>query len=238
MTSIKSRKPVLAGALIFLCSQLLLASCTTTDPVKHKAYQKQIASGAGVLLMNPDIECSKVTASGMIEPNAAWTAQCQRSVQTALTQFMTDHQAELIVYEPAKVPSDKIPRYRELSKLYQAVGFSMLMRSALPTAKSKTDWSMGKGVRDMREDHDAEYALFIFLRDQFETGGRVATRLALAVLYVGTAPATQQGFASLVDLETGDIVWFNQLFSTVGDLREPESARDAIDELLEGSPVL
>jgi hypothetical protein len=51
-------------------------------------------------------------------------------------------------------------------------------------------------------------------------------------------PATQQGFASLVDLETGDVVWFNHLFSTVGDLREPEPARDAIDTLLEGSPVL
>jgi hypothetical protein len=238
MISKKFPSPLLTSAFILLCSQLLLAACTTTDSVKHGAYQKPIAPGAGVLLMKPDIECSKVTASGMIEPNAAWTAQCQRSVQFALIQFMRDHQAELIVYDPSQLPSDKIPRYRELSKLYEAVGGSILMRSAFPTAKSKTDWTMGKGVQVMREDHDADYVLFIFLRDQYETGGRTAMRLAVAVLGVMTMPATQQGFASLVDLESGDIVWFNHLFSTVGDLREPESARDAIDALLEGSPVL
>lgn len=237
MTSIKNRQPMLVGALILLCS-LLLGACTTTDPVKHKAYQKPITPGAGVLLMKPDIECSKVTASGMIEPNAAWTGQCQRSVEVAIRRFMSDHQADLIVYDPAAVPPDNISRYRELSKLYEVVGFSMLTRSALPTAKSKTDWTMGKGVQDMRADHDAEYALFIFLRDQYETGGRTAMRMAVAVLGVVTMPATQRGFASLVDLETGDVVWFNHLFSTVGDLREPEPARDAIDTLLEGSPVL
>ncbi len=239
MTSSKSRQPMLVSALILLCSHLLLSACTTTDPVKHKAYQKPITPGAGVLLMTPDIECSKLTASGMVEPNAAWTAECKRSVELAIRQFMLDHQAALIVYDPAAVPPENIPRYRELSKLYEAVGVSMLTRSALPTAKSKTNWTMGKGVQDMRADYDAEYALFIFLRDQYETGGRVAMRMAYAVLgYYGTRSATQQGFASLVDLETGDVVWFNQLFSTVGDLREPESARDAIDTLLEGSPVL
>ena len=224
--------------LIVLCSQLVLTACTTTDAVKHGGYEKPITPGAGVLLMTPDIECSMVTTSGMIEPNAAWTAECQRSVQAALLQFMSDHQAKLIAYEPAEVTADKRPRYRELSKLYEAVGVSMLARSALPTAKSKTDWTMGKGVQDIREDYDADYALFIFLRDQYESGGRTAMRLAVAVLGVVTMPATQQGFASLVDLRTGDIVWFNHLFSTVGDLREVEPARDAIDTLLEGSPVL
>lgn len=230
--------PALTGAFLLLCAYLLLAACTTSASVQHAAYQKPIAPGAGVLLLKPDIQCSKVTAGGLIEPNAAWTGQCQRSVQAALRQFMADHQAELIVYDPATVPRDKIPRYLELSKLYEAVGVAMLLRSAIPTAKSKTDWTLGRGVQDMREDHDADYALFVFLRDQFESGGRVATRVALAALAVGTTPANQQGFASLVDLETGDIVWFNQYFSTVGDLRELDSARSAIDVLLEDSPVL
>ena len=238
MIARKSCNPLLANMLILLCSQLMLSACTTTEPIKHGAYQKPVTPGANVLLMTPDIECSKVTASGMIEPNAAWTAQCQRSVQAALLQFMSDHQANLIVYDPAAVPTNKISRYRELSKLYEAVGVSMLARSALPTAKSKTDWTMGKGVQDFRQGYDADYALFIFLRDQYESGGRTAMRLAVAVLGVVTMPATQQGFASLVDLRTGDIVWFNHLFSTVGDLREVEPARNAINTLLESSPVL
>lgn len=238
MTWRKFLSPAPAGALLLLCTQLLLAACTTTDPVRHESYQKPIAHPARILLMKPDIECSALTASGIIEPNAAWTAQCQRSVQAALTRYMAENEAVLIIYDAAKLPSDKVSRYRELSKLYEAVGASMLMRSAFPTAKSKNDWTMGKGVRVMREDHNADYALFIFLRDQYETGGRLAMKLAVAVFGVATMPATQQGFAALVDLDTGDIVWFNRLFATTGDLREPEPARDAIDLLLAGSPIL
>ena len=231
------RRPAASAAVALACA-LALAACTTTQAVQHEDYLKPIAPGTGVLLMEPDIECSAVTAAGIIEPHAAWTAECQRSVEIALDRFMADHQADLVVYDPAKVPAGRVSRYRELSKLYEAVGVSMLLRSALPTAKAKTDWTMGPGVQTMRQDHDVEYALFVFMRDQYETGGRVATRMGLAMFGVHTMPAVQQGFVTLVELETGDVVWFNRLFSTVGDLREPERARAAIDALLEGSPVL
>ena len=230
----------LAGTFLLLCSQLVLSACTTTAPMRHAAYQKPIASGARILLMRPDIECSAVTASGLIEPNAAWTAECRRSVRTVLPQLMAEHQAELIVYDPAQVPSARLPRYRELSKLYEAVGTSMQIRNVFPTAQSKTDWTLGKGVQVMREDHDADYALFVFLRDQSETGGRVAKRAALALLFIpmhGPIGMTW-GFASLVDLNSGDIVWFNQFRSTMGDLGEPDDARDALESLLAGSPIL
>ncbi len=51
-------------------------------------------------------------------------------------------------------------------------------------------------------------------------------------------PGGQQvGFASLVDLETGDIVWFNRLVSGVGDLRTAEPARAAVDDLLADFPL-
>ena len=238
MTTKKNRHSVLVAALTMFCLQLFLSACTTTDSVQPEAYQKQISPGVGVLLMKPDIECSKVTASGMIEPNAVWTEQCRRSVEVAINQFMSEHRANPITYDPASVPRDKISRYRELSKLYDAVGVSMLNRFMIPTAKSKTDWTLGKGVQDIREDYDAEYALFVFLRDQYESGGRVAMRLAAAALGVMTTPATQYGFTSLVDLETGDVVWFNRLHSTAGDLRELEPARKAVDSLLKGSPFL
>ncbi len=238
MSSRKFPGPAAAGAVLLLCSQLLLAACAVTDPVRHESYQKPIAHPARILLMKPDIECSALTASGLVEPNAAWTAQCQRSVHAALTQYMEENEAELIVYDDAELPPDRVSRYRELSRLYEVVGVSMLLRASLPTAKSKTDWTMGEGVRIMREDHDADYALFIFLRDEYETGGRIATRVAGALFGYAPRSAVQQGFAALVDLETGDIVWFNRLFSVTGDLREPAPARDAVELLLAGSPIL
>jgi len=227
-----------ARCCLLILGLLIQGACSFTDEVQHTAYRKPIAPGARVLLMDADVECSIVTASGLVEPKADWTRQCRESVQAALAGFMSDRRAELVLYDGSAVPNGRAPRYRELAKLYEAVGRSILKRDEYPTAEDKTDWTMGPGVRIIRDDHDADYALFIYLRDQYETGGRVATRLAFAMLGVITTPATQDGFASLVDLETGDIVWFNELFSTAGDLRDKQSACDAIDDLLDGSPVL
>jgi hypothetical protein len=219
-------------------AMLLLASaCTISDPVRHEAYRQPIAPGARVLLMKPDIECSAVLASGIAEPNAEWTAQAERHVEAALEDMVEEHQGELVSYDARGLPLDRQERHRELSRLYEVVAVSMATRGLVPTASAKTTWTLGPGVRDLAHDFDADYALFIVLRDQYETGGRIATRLAAAALGVVTTAAVQQGFASLIDLETGDIVWFNQLFSTTGDLREADEARQSVEKLLEGCPV-
>jgi hypothetical protein len=47
----------------------------------------------------------------------------------------------------------------------------------------------------------------------------------------------QGAVASLVDLRTGNIVWFSTLASTSGDVLSPEPARDVVDDLLEDFPL-
>ena len=61
--------------------------------------------------------------------------------------------------------------------------------------------------------------------------------IALAVLGVGTGGGMQTGYASLVELETGRVLWFNQLQRASGDLREAEKAAETIDTLLKNFPV-
>ena len=53
--------------------------------------------------------------------------------------------------------------------------------------------------------------------------------IALAVLGVGVGGGQQTGYASLVELETGQVLWFNQLLRASGDLREAEKAAETID---------
>jgi hypothetical protein len=43
------------------------------------------------------------------------------------------------------------------------------------------------------------------------------------------------GFASLVDLKTGDIVWFNRLVRAQGDLRTPAAAAETVKALVSDS---
>jgi hypothetical protein len=61
--------------------------------------------------------------------------------------------------------------------------------------------------------------------------------IALAVLGVGVSGGTQTGYASLVELETGRVLWFNQLLRASGDLREAEKAVETIDTLLGNFPA-
>ena len=48
----------------------------------------------------------------------------------------------------------------------------------------------------------------------------------------------QSGYASLVDLNTGRVVWFNQIASATGDLREATPAAASVDTLLNGFPAV
>jgi hypothetical protein len=47
----------------------------------------------------------------------------------------------------------------------------------------------------------------------------------------------QLGVATLVDLRTGQVVWFNLLAKQSGDLREPGGADAAVAQLLGGMPL-
>jgi hypothetical protein len=44
-------------------------------------------------------------------------------------------------------------------------------------------------------------------------------------------------YASLVDLKSGDVVWFDFLPTSHGDIRQPDGAQDLIDRLLQSLPV-
>jgi hypothetical protein len=58
----------------------------------------------------------------------------------------------------------------------------------------------------------------------------------MALLGAFTTGGEQMGYASLVDLETGRIVWFNDLQRMTGDLRDPQAAAETVEALLKAFP--
>jgi hypothetical protein len=88
----------------------------------------------------------------------------------------------------------------------------------------------------LKERYGADYGLFVFYRDYRASGGRMAFSILAAAVGVAVPPGGQGGFASLVDLTTGDVVWFNQVSVGTGDLRESEGAAKTVDVLLEKLP--
>jgi hypothetical protein len=187
--------------------------------------------------MPPDIRYYLVTAGGVPEPQAEWTEAARENFSIAVQQFAENIGTGLKVLDD----KDMTPAEVRYQKLHQAVGNSVMAHHfgtmKLPSKNGAFDWSLGPGVRELAEEHDADYALFAFYRDEQASGGRVA----LAVL---TAAATgayihgnaEYGFASLVDLKTGDIVWFNVVAAGSGELRDAEGAQAAVDTLFRDMP--
>ena len=90
-----------------------------------------------------------------------------------------------------------------------------------------------------------DYALFLHAEDQVASTGRVVLGvLGAAGCVIGfCAPniggATQLDYASLVDLKTGEVVWFNVVLASsqvpgikFGELRTPQGATQMVERLL------
>ncbi len=231
--------------VLFALSLVVLASgCAQTRSAGPEVTIKKPAGGLAVLLMPADVELSVLTASGLEEPHAEWTETGRQNVVAALKDELTERNIKTVSYGDDSSASYQIAADDEqLVKLHEAVGSSIMLHKyvpnyALPTKRERFDWTLGDGVQSLRDSHDADYALFVHARDSFSSDGRVAMNILFAIL-PGPAPqgGRQTAFASLVDLNSGEIVWFNVLQSTVGDLRDPKQAREAVSHLLDSSPL-
>jgi hypothetical protein len=200
---------------------------------------ESLPKGAKVAVMPTDIELFSISAGGVFEPKADWTESASKYFREALMQ--KNQALGLSAVELAQKDADESD---EVNSLHGAIARSIAMHHfgqlKLPTKDGKLDWSMGESVQPISKATGADYALFSFVRDSYASDERKAAMVAMAILTLGRAAlalGVQTGYASLVDLKTGRIVWFNQLLRGTGDLREPEKAAETIDALLREFPV-
>lgn len=235
--STKIRRKLLLSLLA-----VLLTGCAQSHSFLHNDKIPIPPTSARLLLMQPDVQLSEIQAGGLHQPQAEWTAMAKTNIIKVLNDISTERNDILAMYERPQDGQVSIHLHRQLMKLHEAVGESILLhkyvaRFGLPSKTGKFDWSLGEKVKLLKERYDADVALFIYIRDSYASVGRKVAIVAAAALGFYVQGGLQVGFASLVDLESGRLIWFNRLFRETGDLRAPENARDAIDQLLEGIPL-
>lgn len=229
--------PARVPGVIFML--FIVSACQTATLKTTNVFEP--VPNARVLLMQPDVQLSEVQASGMLEPKAEWTAKAERHIGAALDRMMAEKNLDLVRYSLPADPAQAATHGR-LVHLHGAVGSAIRVHKyvqpmALPTKKDTFDWSLGPGVAALREAQDADYALFIYVRDSYTSPGRVAVIVAAAILGAGVQGGSQEGFASLVDLQNGEIVWFNWIGGAGTDLRKPDTAGEMLEKLLAEFPV-
>jgi hypothetical protein len=221
------------AALLFGLSSLVAA---------QSAPSRQLAPGFGglpaqtkVAVAPLDVELFELGMGGVLTPKADWTAAASQHMGAALKR-----KASALGLDSQFIPDRVADDHAELLHLHAAVARAISIHHhgalKLPTKEDRLDWSFGDALRPLREVTGTRYALFTWVRDSYSSAERKAAMVGLALLGIGLAGGAQVGYASLVDMETGQVLWFNQSISAFGDLRDEKSAEASMDSLLAGFP--
>ena len=231
-------RPLKILALCYLV--LALIGCAQT-PVRHKTAHQETREAVSVVLMPIDIELSSLTAGGVKEVRADWTETANDLLSDALERQLADKSDRLIEYVPPDGPLT-LQQHQQIMKLHSTIGetiytYSLAPALTPPTRKGDFEWSLGKDVTSLRETSGADYGLFIYIRDSYATAGRKTLIVAYALLNVNLPGGNQWGFATLVDLRDGSVVWFNRINRPTGDLRTKGPAEVTARELITDIPL-
>ncbi len=227
--------------VLVLAAVLACGACTSTKNQASGDF-KPPQGDYRVIVMRPDIAVSLLTAGGTLEPREDWTNTARENVLAAVKKQQLSKGGTTKVATTRDEAGGSPEQVLELERLHEAVGLSIKLHkylpyAALPTKKDRFDWTLGDSAVQYGKASGYDYALFLFARDSFSSGGRAAIQ---ALGFLGCAVGfcmipsggIQQGFASLVDLKSGNVVWFNYLVSEVGDIRTPVGANDMVKRLL------
>ncbi len=201
--------------------------------------------GKRILVFRPAVSVGAQSTGGMFEPNADWTDRARANIATALARRQALLGHHMIEAPPAT--GEDLRRLAEYQALFGTVAravveYQFFVGNRLPTKKRDNragvfDWSLGPGVRDLPGAGAADYALVLYSRDAFGSTGRKLLQVAaLLGPRVAIAAGEHVGYAGLVDLRTGDLLWLNADAAMGGDVREADGADKRVGQLLEDFP--
>ena len=236
-------------AFLAAFAALTLAGCVQTRQYADVEFAPP-QGDYDLIVMRPVVQVGSVTAGGLVEPRADWTEQARTHLLAALREQQRSRGGRTVVLESREgVPGVPPETVADLERLFVAVGNSIIlhryMGARLPTKRDQgIDWTLGEDAVAFGRATGMEYALFLHAEDAIASGGRTALQvLGIAGCVVGfCAPQSgggQAAYASLVDLRTGEVVWFNLLQTgsllpgvAFGDIRTREGAEQMVERLL------
>jgi len=238
------------GVALALALSVSVSACVQTQQYADVQFTPP-QGDYKLLVLRPDVTVGSITTGGMVEPRADWTDQARASIVDAIRAHQATRGGNVTFVERRNaLPGVTPEELAEVERLNAAVAESIVIHKYLgdylPTKRGKgLDWTLGQQAVRLGQKTGYDYALFMHAEDQVASRGRIALGvLGLAGCIVGfCAPniggAQQIDYASLVDLKTGEVVWFNVVIAgsqvpgiAFGDLRTRAGAAQMVDRLL------
>ncbi|SIN94194.1 hypothetical protein SAMN02745824_2378 [Parasphingorhabdus marina DSM 22363] len=202
---------------------------------------------ATILVFRPDISVGEQSAGGLNEPNVEWTETARTLLTEELTKADVTSQHRFVFLPDYEGDDGKlVSDYRNLFKAVtgSVLTHKLFVGNRLPTKKKvdSLEYNMGNGTQKLAELGGGQYGLFFCTYDSYGSAGRKAAQaVGMLGCLIGACVIVPSGvhigYAGLVDLETGDLVWVNADGSMGGDVRELEGAQKRVAQLLEDFPL-
>lgn len=236
---LKHTAALMAAALMMCASGLAHAANETF--VKIEAPAK----GSQILVAKPNVTLSLLMASGMSEVKSDWSQSASANFAKALAEQINAKTFEAIAVDPE---AQSEPRAVQISLLNDAVTDSIsyysspIGRGALPS-KTDFEWTVGHGAEVFSrvpnvDPNKARYVLFLSCTGDYASSGRAAAAVVGAAFGVGMRMGLQYIRATLVDVKTGQVVWYKLDVLPPGkDVRTEDGAKGAVETLFKTLPL-
>lgn len=238
------------GTAFVVAASFALSACVQTKQYADVQFSPP-EGNYKLLVLRPDVTVGSLTTGGMVEPRADWTDQARTNIIAALRAQQAERGGNVTIIEHrnalAGVSEQELADVERLNFVVdESIVEHRYLGDTLPTKRGKgLDWTLGQDAVTLGRNSGYDYALFLHAEDEVASTGRIALGvLGLAGCVVGfCAPnvggAEQLDYASLVDLRTGQVVWFNVVDAAsqipgikFGDLRSPQGAAQMVERLL------
>ena len=204
-----------------------------------------------IVVFRPDVQVGSLHIGGLDEANADWTATARANMQKSFETVAEARSANLtFLGDPEGESAGLLNDYRALFQVVSNEAMThALFFDRLPTKQVaavppstkvtwKFDWSMGAEASKLKAITGADYAMFVYTHDAYGDASRKVAQLLMAGVFGAYIPAgVHIGYAGLVDLNTGDLVWLNADIMMGGDLRETAGSDKRVQELMRGFPA-
>jgi len=218
-----------------------LAACTMAgNPSVGSDIRDGLANLPKKLLVLPvSVSISEISAGGVVQEDPIWSKEGESAMTLAVNGFFAKRGTTSLQTMP-ELSDEEVELVHEHILLYDAVASQAYIAANVPAygwshLAADFHYSLGSGLRFLKRSSGADAALIVIGYDSISTGGRKALVAIAAMAGVGMPLGSSKVLVGVVDLEDGDILWFQHSFAQgTTDLRKPEDASMLFAKAMEG----
>jgi hypothetical protein len=216
----------------------VLPSGATAQNVWHY----RVAQSAGkefprkLVLLPPEVDVFELSAGGTIEKVPEWGRQAAGHIEREIREFV-DGRRDLELVPMATLSEDEKELVERHFAAYTVVATTAhaILHNADPAwahKRNRFDYTIGPGLRFLKEKTGADAAILAVAEDLVSSGGRKAMVVLGALLGIGLPTGRAYLVLAVVELESGDIVWLHSDFSVTQDLKDGAAVEGMIIDVL------